>query len=181
MEELFKLELGKMDMSSENSEELWRNLNNRNRFWLWDKKTDNDIYKLDLHESPNFYHLNIKRVQAEHRAQYPRRNQVSIAPIAWDRKNERSGLMTASSLQLGRSCLLGASSIVENRPRKPSELGTVPKDSKHKYFAEYVTQQGVYFGVLFLKEGVLKFKSLQESDRPQGREYQLSTSEFHRL
>jgi hypothetical protein len=79
--------LGKLDISSETSEELWKNLNNRNRFWLWDKKSDNDIYKMDLHESPNFYHLNIKKVEAGHRVQYTRRNQASMTTLpVWDKK-----------------------------------------------------------------------------------------------
>lgn len=175
LDEMFRSELSKLDTSSEESEELWKNLNNRNRFWLWDKKGDNDIYKVDLHESPNFYHLNIKRVQeAESRAQYPRRNQASLTMLpVWDKKYERSVIMTASSITEMRERRLTDSAS------KPSEEESI--DTKRRYYAEYVTQRGVYFGALYVKDGCLKFKSLKDSDRPSGKEYQLSTSEFHRL
>jgi hypothetical protein len=69
--------------------------------------------------------------------------------------------------------IMSSSTVTEIRERKTTDsalklesVEAPPKNSKNRYFAEYVTQRGVYFGVVWVKDGCLRFKSLKDSDRP---------------
>ena len=57
-------ELMRLDTSHEKAQKEWRRIAGKNMHWMEGGVEKglplNSIYKIDLHECPNFYHLNIK-------------------------------------------------------------------------------------------------------------------------